>query len=109
MAAVEEEGLKLVILLRLNPFIPAVLKGYGFGTTRIGLATYLLGSFAGFVPIAAAHVYLGYIGGTVMLSGEELPEGMNRMLLIGGLATSLILIAVLILMSRKALHKRIHA
>lgn len=109
MAAVEEEGLKLVILLRLNPFVPAVVKGYGFGTTRIGLKTYLLGSFFGSLPLATAYVYLGHIGGMVMLSGQELPEGMSTMVLIGGVVTSVILMAILILMSRKALHRRIKA
>jgi uncharacterized membrane protein YdjX (TVP38/TMEM64 family) len=109
MAAVEAEGLKLVFLLRLNPFIPGVIKDYGFGTTQIGPCSYMLGSFAGFLPIATAHVYLGYIGGTVMLSGDELPEGMSRIMLFGGVLTSVVLIVSLILMSRKALNRRISA
>ena len=106
MRAVEEEGFKLVFLIRMNPFIPAILKGYGFGTTSISLGTYLLASVLGSLPIVAAHVYLGWVGGAAMMSGEARPEGVHMTMLWLGAAVSVMAVVAVAWYGRRALTKR---
>lgn len=106
MDLVDEEGFKLVLLIRMNPFIPGVLKGYGFGTTNIPFFTYLVASILGFLPIALSHVYLGWIGGEAMLGDEGGPTDLERWLLIGGIVVSLLLVVSLYVYGRRALNKR---
>lgn len=106
MEAVEQEGFKLVLLLRMNPFVPAVIKGYGFGTTSIGMAPYLVASVLGFLPIACAHVYLGWIGGEAMMSRSAMPETWTRIVMIGGAVVSLLLVALVTWFANRALQRR---
>ncbi len=103
---VEEEGFKLVFLLRLNPFIPGVLKGYGLGTTRISFFKYVTASFLGFLPIALAHVYLGWVGGEAMLESDSSPTQLQRWLLYGGVAASVILVVLVYAYGRRAMNRR---
>ena len=106
MQAVEEEGFKLVLLLRMNPFVPAVIKGYGFGTTTLRLAPYLAASVLGFLPIACAHVYLGWAGGRAMMSASEQPDSWRTALLIGGGVLSVALVVFVYVFANRALQKR---
>ena len=106
MEAVEEEGFKLVVLLRMNPFVPAIIKGFGFGTTSLRLSTYLIGSMIGSLPILLAHVYLGWAGGAAMLSAAAQPTSLQTGLLVGGLIVSLILVAFVFWFSKRALNRR---
>lgn len=105
---VEEEGFKLVFLMRVNPFIPGVVKGYGLGTTDIRFATYFPASLLGFLPIALVHVYVGWAGGAAMLydAGESSP--LHQWLLYGGIAASLILVAI-VYFSYRAMNRRYEA
>jgi uncharacterized membrane protein YdjX (TVP38/TMEM64 family) len=109
MTAVENDGFKLVMLIRMNPFVPGVIKGYGFGTTQISIFKYMLGSFLGCLPIAAAHVYFGWIGGEAMMSSEGLPEEWQRTMIIGGVVGSIVMVTALIFISRRALNRRLPA
>lgn len=106
MEAVEREGFKLVFLLRLNPFVPAVLKGYGFGTTRLSFATYIVASVLGSLPILAAHVYLGVLGGEVMINSEQHPAQWRLALMLGGGVVSVILIVLISWYAHRAIHSR---
>ena len=58
-AAVDREGLKLVLLLRLSPVFPFNVLNYALSLTRIGLGRYVLGSAVGMLPGTAFYVYLG--------------------------------------------------
>jgi len=58
-AAVEREGFKLVLLLRLSPLIPFSLLNYALSLTRVRPAAYVLASFLGMLPATALYVYLG--------------------------------------------------
>lgn len=102
---VEEECFKFVFLARINPFVPAVIKGYGFGTTSIPFRTYLLASVLGFLPIACAHVYLGWLGGYAMMHSGEQPEEWKMGMLIGGAIVSVILVVVVSWYGHRAMKK----
>lgn len=102
----EDEGAKLVMLLRMNPFVPGVLKDYGFGTTDISFIRYFVASLIGSIPITMAHVYFGWIGGEAMIAEQGLPEAFSRTLLMGGLLGSALLVALLLWISHRALHRR---
>ena len=103
---VEENGFKAVFLMRLNPFVPAVLKGYGFGTTDIPLHTYLVASFLGFLPIACAHVYLGWAGGQAMLYAEQQPSAWRLTMIIAGIVISIALVAVIAWVGHRAVQRK---
>lgn len=106
---VNEEGFKVVFLVRMNPFIPGIIKGYGLGTTRIPFRTYITASLLGFVPIALAHVYLGWVGGEAMLHETGGPTALQQWLLYGGVLASIVLVAVMYFYGKKALNSRMGA
>jgi len=58
-AAVAENGLWVVLLLRLSPFFPNELVNYGLGATRVRLRDYAIASFVGLVPLTASYTWLG--------------------------------------------------
>jgi uncharacterized membrane protein YdjX (TVP38/TMEM64 family) len=58
-AAIEREGLKIVLLLRLSPALPFNVLNYALGLTRVRLRDYVLGSFVGMLPGTLLYVYLG--------------------------------------------------
>ena len=58
-AAVEREGFKLVLLLRLSPIFPFNLLNYALSLTRLTLGQYVLASAIGMLPGTALYVYLG--------------------------------------------------
>ena len=58
-AAVEREGFKLVLLLRLSPVVPFNLLNYVLSLTSVRLGTYVLASVVGMLPGTALYVYLG--------------------------------------------------
>ena len=102
---VAEEGLKIVILARLSPLIPATVKNYGFAVTDIKARTYVLGTVIGQIPIYAVHVYLGWVGGIAMMSGGPSGGPMQWLLIGGGLLASAALVAVLTWYARRKLER----
>ena len=58
-AAVEREGFKLVLLLRLSPIVPFNLLNYVLSLTSVRPGTYVLASAVGMLPGTALYVYLG--------------------------------------------------
>ena len=97
--AVNEEGWKVVALLRLSPLVPFNLQNYALGLTSIGFRAYVAATFFGIIPGTVLYVYLGALG-QAALSGDG---GVFRWTLfgIGLLAT----IAVTWLVARKARQK----
>ncbi|MDP6963241.1 MAG: TVP38/TMEM64 family protein, partial [Planctomycetota bacterium] len=57
-AAIANQGLKILTLVRLSPVFPFTLINYAFGLTRISLFHYVLGSFVGMLPGTLLYVYL---------------------------------------------------
>ncbi len=103
---VDSEAFKIVLLVRMNPFIPGVLKGYGFGTTNIPVGTYLLASVLGFLPLAVAHVYLGWAGGYAVLNDGAGSSPVHGWLLAGGIVASIVLAAGICFYGKRALDRR---
>lgn len=60
--AIEKEGFKLMLLLRMSPIFPFSLSNYLYGTTSIKFWEYFLGTLIGFAPGTFAYVYTGSVG-----------------------------------------------
>lgn len=60
--AVNEEGWKIVALMRLSPVVPFNLQNYAFGVTAIPLLHYVAATFVGIMPGALLYTYLGAAG-----------------------------------------------
>jgi uncharacterized membrane protein YdjX (TVP38/TMEM64 family) len=99
--AVEQEGARLVFLLRLSPAVPFVLLNYVLGVSRITLREHFLG-LCGMVPTAAMYVYAGKVAGdlTALATGAATPRGTAYYVLLslGLLAT----VAASVLVTRAA-------
>jgi len=57
--AIEQDGFKLVFLIRFSPLHPYGLCNYLFGLTSVSLRDYMLGSFLGMMPTTIVEVYFG--------------------------------------------------
>ena len=60
--AIDEEGWRIQILLRLSPAVPFGLLNYSMGLTRTPLSTYLWTTAIGIMPGSFVDVYIGVIG-----------------------------------------------
>jgi len=89
---IEEEGWKVVILLRLSPLVPYNLMNYFCGITGVSLAGYLGATFFGTVPVTAMYVYLGFVGQAVASGTMSWPQW--ALLAVGVLATAGVTILV---------------
>lgn len=61
-AAVGDQGLKIVFLLRLSPAFPFNFMNYALGVTRVSFRDYLIASI-GMLPGTLLYVYYGKIAG----------------------------------------------
>jgi uncharacterized membrane protein YdjX (TVP38/TMEM64 family) len=99
--AVEQEGARLVLLLRLSPVVPYVLLNYVLGVSGIRLRDHFIG-LCGMVPTAAMYVYAGKVAGdlTALAAGTATPKGTAyyAMLTFGIVAT----VAATVLVTRAA-------
>lgn len=99
--AVESEGARLVLLLRLSPAVPFVLLNYVLGVSRISLRAHFIG-LAGMIPTAAMYVYAGKVAGDLaaLAAGAAAPRGpAYYVFLTTGLAAT---IAATVLVTRAA-------
>jgi uncharacterized membrane protein YdjX (TVP38/TMEM64 family) len=103
VAALEQEGFKVVVLARISPFIPASVKNYGFGLTDISFARFALATAIGQVPFATTYVYLGWVGGTAVLLGEEELSSTEIALFVAGCVASVALHAFVSWLAQRAL------
>lgn len=58
-SAIEREGFKVVLLLRLSPLIPYNALNYALSLTGVGLREYVIGSWLGMLPGTVLYVALG--------------------------------------------------
>ncbi|MEM7565648.1 MAG: TVP38/TMEM64 family protein [Pseudomonadota bacterium] len=60
--AVEQEGWKIVGLMRLSPAFPFALQNWFFGTTSVAFWPYLAATFVGIMPGTLLYVWIGSLG-----------------------------------------------
>ena len=88
--ALNQEGIKIILLTRLSPLFPFSLLNYAFGITGISLRDYFIGSI-GMIPMTITYVYLGSLAGDIATIGEATqlanPELQWTIRIIGFLAT----------------------
>ncbi|CAN5881300.1 hypothetical protein BH20GEM1_BH20GEM1_03850 [soil metagenome] len=103
--AIEREGFKVVLLLRLSPLVPYNGLNYALALTRVRVRDYVLGSWIGMLPGTLLYVWLGagarslaaVVGGTY-----ERPAGW--LILFGaGLVATAIAVALVTRAARRAL------
>jgi uncharacterized membrane protein YdjX (TVP38/TMEM64 family) len=81
--AVDEEGWRVVALLRLASPLPNAAQNYMFGLTRIGFLPFAVTTFVFTVPQVVLYVYLGSTGRAVLFDGDL--STLNRLMLGAGL------------------------
>ena len=94
-----EDGLRLVLLLRLSPAVPFVLSNYALGVTRVRLRDFVVGTL-GLAPIVVTYAAYGSASG----SGAR-PDGsaaVSPLLLTLGFVTTIVLGARLARMVQQA-------
>jgi len=92
-AAVDEEGWRVVALLRFASPVPNAVQNYLFGLTRISFWPFAVTTFVFTIPQITLYVYLGSAGRAILL--DDSLSTLNRILLSGGLI-SIFIVAVLI-------------
>jgi uncharacterized membrane protein YdjX (TVP38/TMEM64 family) len=94
--AVDEEGWRVVALLRFASPLPNAVQNYVFGLTRIGFWPFAITTFVFSIPQIVLYVYLGSAGRAVLL--DESLSTLNRVVLGAGLVS--ILVAALLIVRR---------
>jgi uncharacterized membrane protein YdjX (TVP38/TMEM64 family) len=105
--AIEKNGFKAVVLLRLQPVLPFNILNYALGLTSIRLRDYMLASWIGMFPATVLYVYLGSTMNNIsdLLRGRPNSGMAGRFLLWGGLAAIVVLVWWLGRIAKKALHE----
>ena len=103
--AIEKNGFKAVVLLRLQPVLPFNILNYALGLTSIRLRDYMLASWIGMFPATVLYVYLGSVMNDIsdLLRGRPNSGMAGRFLLWGGLAAIVILVWWLGRIAKRAL------
>ena len=73
--AVDEEGWRIVALLRFASPTPSSVQNYVFGVTRIGFWPYTLASIVFVIPQTVFYAYLGSVGRGLLLGDVSSPIG----------------------------------
>lgn len=109
--AIEKNGFKAVVLLRLQPVLPFNILNYALGLTSIRLRDYMLASWIGMFPATVLYVYLGSVMNDIsdLLRGRPNSGMAGRFLLWGGLAAIVILVWWLGRIAKKALRDEMSA
>jgi uncharacterized membrane protein YdjX (TVP38/TMEM64 family) len=107
--AVEQEGLRLVFLLRLSPIVPFILLNYVLGISRVRYRDYL-GGLAGMIPVALMYAYAGRVAGDIatLASGAATPRGPAYYALIAlGLVATIAATVLLTRAAQRAVQQRV--
>lgn len=102
MAAVEQHGFRMLVLMRLNPFVPGIVNGYGFGMTSIRFVPYLAASLLGSLPLTLIYVYLGWAGGQSILRADAEPASLQSGTLLFGVILSVAMLIGIAWYGRRA-------
>jgi uncharacterized membrane protein YdjX (TVP38/TMEM64 family) len=103
--AVEREGFKVVLLLRLSPLVPFNVLNYALSLSNVRVGTYVAASALGMLPGTVLYVYLGSLAPTAaQLSTAARGGGTGRTLLyITGLAATIAVVVIATRAARRAL------
>jgi uncharacterized membrane protein YdjX (TVP38/TMEM64 family) len=107
--AVESEGARLVLLLRLSPAVPYVLLNYVLGISRLPFRDHSIG-LIGMIPTASMYVYAGKVAGdlAVLASGAAAPKGTAYyVMLTGGLAATIVATVLVTRAAKRALQQSV--
>ena len=105
--AIEREGRRIVVLLRLSPVFPFTLLNYALGLTRVRLADYLVAS-VGMLPGTLLYVYSGKVAGDLatLAGGAAVPRGAGYWAVVAlGFAATLIVTILVTRVARRALRE----
>ncbi len=107
---VSNEGLKIVLLVRLTPALPFAPLNYAFGVTRVRFRHVFVGSLIGMLPGCIMYSYLGWV--TQTLTGAAI-GGMHRspaqwVPLVVGLIATIAVSVVITRVARRALTEATH-
>lgn len=83
--AIEEDGRRIVFLLRLSPLFPFNALNYLLGLTRVRLPDYVVAS-VGMLPGSLLYVYYGKVAGdvaTLAVGGEGAPRDTGYWVVLG--------------------------
>jgi uncharacterized membrane protein YdjX (TVP38/TMEM64 family) len=86
-SAIEKEGWKFMLLLRVSPIIPFNLNNYFLGTVQVRFLTYIWVTLVGSVPGTFLYLYLGAVGKDI----NERSQWHWLILIFGLLATFLLI------------------
>ena len=104
-AAVADQGLKIVFLLRLSPAFPFNFMNYALGLTRVSFRDYMLASI-GMLPGPLVYVYYGKVAGdaAALAAGAAVDKDGAYYVVLGlGLLATLGVTAIVTRLARKAL------
>jgi uncharacterized membrane protein YdjX (TVP38/TMEM64 family) len=99
--AIDEEGWRIVALMRLASPVPSSLANYAFGVTRIDLGPYAIATFVFTLPQNVLHVYLGATGRAMLV--EDVWSPLQLLLLLAGMACMAIVTLMIARRTRVAL------
>ena len=105
-AAISDNGLKILTLVRLSPIFPFTVINYAFGLTRISLRKYVVGSFVGMLPGTLLYVYLGSAVGDVgqlMSDGVQDDGRAGSLMFYGGLIATAVVTIIITKAAKQAL------
>jgi uncharacterized membrane protein YdjX (TVP38/TMEM64 family) len=66
LEAVSKHGNLLVLLIRLNPFLPFTLLNYLFTVPKLDAKKYLITSFLALTPDIFFYLYVGHVGNVLL-------------------------------------------
>lgn len=103
--AVERDGAKLVLLVRLSPVIPYNALNYMLGLTRVRVRDYIWASWLGMLPGTVMYAYLGSAAHSLadLASGNVPTNRAAQGLFVFGLAATVALTALVGRQAKRAL------
>lgn len=107
--AVEREGFKIVLLLRLSPLVPFNLLNYVLSLSNVSLGTYVAASALGMVPGTAMYVYLGSLAPAAagLSAAAEQGSTARTVLYVAGLAATIAVAVIATRAARRALESEL--
>ncbi|MDP3277003.1 MAG: VTT domain-containing protein [Deltaproteobacteria bacterium] len=107
----EEDGLRMVGLVRMTPVVPQNFFSFAASSTRIRYPVYALGTLIGLLPIICFQAYVGSImeSAAAIARGEQAAGAPAIAAAVGGLILSAVGLTLVMRLARKKLNQIIGA